>query len=453
MKESNYNIWVEDKEHSHVFNSMSGSLLSMTQDEFKGFKSFINKQSRIISPDLLENMARGYMIIPDETNELELLSKLYQNSRNDESRLSLTIVTSLGCNFDCPYCFEAKYPSVMDDEVQKCIAQLVDDQIVNKKIRNLNVSWFGGEPLVGKKALTSLSESLIQKCQKYDVTYFADITTNGYLLDEDTCKDLAKYKITRAQITLDGPPEIHDKMRPLTDGRGSFWKIIENLHLAIKYVSVDIRVNIDLQNFGSVEKLFEILSEEGLADQLSIHPGQIVGVDDGLDKQPSAAYKGRCFKRKEYAEAEIKFGELAKRYGFSSTIDMPSPLGAPCTAVRKNELVIGSKGELYKCWEVVGNPNEICGDIRDYNNLNGRLHKWLNYDPFANSECQTCIALPVCMGGCAHHAMSMKNYENRCDTFRYNYREKIIEFVKNTKPNGSTGIAQVEKKSDRMDTR
>ncbi len=238
----------------------------------------------------------------------------------------------------------------------------------------------------------------------------------------------------------------------MSDGRGSFWKIIENLHHAIRYFAIDLRVNIDLQNFGSVESLFEILSKEGLTDHLRTHPGHIVGVDDGLYKQPSASYRG-CFNRKEFAEAEFKFGELAKQYGFSGTNDIPTPRGAPCTAVRKNELVIGSKGELYKCWESVGNPYEICGDIRDYNNLNGRLHKWLNYNPFTNSECSTCVALPVCMGGCAHHAMSMKNYENRCDTFRYNYKQKIIEFVKSTKPNGLTSIAQVGQISNRMDTR
>lgn len=186
----------------------------------------------------------------------------------------------------------------------------------------------------------------------------------------------------------------------MSDGGGSFWKIIENLHHAVKYFDIDLRVNIDLKNFESVESQFKILSEEGLTEHLRTHPGQIVGVDDGLDKQPSAMYKGRCLTRKEFADAEIKVGELAKRYGFSVTIGMPTPCGTPCTEVRKNELVIGSKGELYKCWESVGNPYEISGDIRDYNNLNRRLHKWLNYDPFANLECSTCVALPVCMGGC-----------------------------------------------------
>ena len=100
-----------------------------------------------------------------------------------------------------------------------------------------------------------------------------------------------------------------------------------------------------------------------------------------------------------------------------------------CTAVRENELVIGSDGELYKCVESVGNPNEVIGTIFDYADLNGRLRKWLAYDPFSDEECLSCIALPVCMGGCAHHAMDPRLSANRCDTFRWNYREQVQRFV------------------------
>jgi uncharacterized protein len=53
------------------------------------------------------------------------------------------------------------------------------------------------------------------------------------------------------------------------------------------------------------------------------------------------------------------------------------------------------------------------------------LRKWLQFDPFADEECRSCVALPVCMVGCAHHAMDPIQYENRCSTFRYTYREQI----------------------------
>jgi uncharacterized protein len=90
---------------------------------------------------------------------------------------------------------------------------------------------------------------------------------------------------------------------------------------------------------------------------------------------------------------------------------------------------VGSNGELYKCWESVGNYREVIGDIRHYQQAGGRMQKWLKYDPFSDEECRGCIALPVCMGGCAQHGMDPKQYDNRCHTFRHTYRQQVLGFV------------------------
>ena len=194
-----------------------------------------------------------------------------------------------------------------------------------------------------------------------------------------------------------------------------------------------------------------MLAAEGFAGRLSVYPGQIVGINDGA-AAPSASYGARCFTNPEFARAEREFVKLAACYGFSEPA-LPRPTGAPCTAVRANELVVGSKGELYKCWDSVGNSLEVVGHIRDYGNLNGRLAKWLRYDPFADDECRGCIALPVCMGGCAHHAMDLLQYENRCGTFRHTYREQVLEFVEVAEQHGFDTLVTAPQLARRMETR
>lgn len=277
----------------------------------------------------------------------------------------------------------------------------------------------------------------------------ADIISNGSLLDEQTCAELRDRKVSSVQITLDGPPDIHDRMRPTAGGRGTFWSIVKNLHHVVEYLSVAIRVNVDKGDFDRAEELMRILADEGFAGKLVVYPGHLIGIDDGVPA-PSTTYGGCCFTNAEFARARLAFGQLAERFGFGQP-SLPSPTGAPCTAVRQNELIVGSKGELYKCFESVGNRLEVIGDIRDYDRPNGRLEKWLKYNPFADAECRACIALPVCMGGCAHHAMNPGQYDNRCDPFRHTYREEILRYVYAAERDGIEGLRRAAATGPRVE--
>jgi uncharacterized protein len=375
------------------------------------------------------------MLVPDGADELGFLARRYEASRYDTSMFGLTLVTSLGCNFDCPYCFEAKHPSIMQPDVEEAVLAILDDQL--PRIKSFTATWFGGEPLVGKRPLFALSEAFIERCDAANVAYAAGILTNGYLLDEETCIKRRELRVTSVQVGLDGPPAVHDRMRPLAGGGPTFTTILDNLHHAVKHLNVAIRVNVDAGNAGRVEELFRILGAEGFAGRLSVYPGHLVGIAQN-SQAPSASYQGHCFTNPEFARVEREFLQLAGRYGLAEPLSLPRPTGAPCTAVRANELVVGSKGELYKCWDSVGSQGEVVGDIRDYRSPNGRLAKWLKYDPFADAECRTCIALPVCMGGCAAHALDLLQYENRCGTFRHTYREQVLAFVDRAELSGAT---------------
>lgn len=104
------------------------------------------------------------------------------------------------------------------------------------------------------------------------------------------------------------------------------------------------------------------------------------------------------------------------------------PVTTSCIAVRENEFVIGSRGELFKCSYDVGNPRGAIGSILDVDAPNTRQAKWL-YDPFFDPDCSICIALPGGMGACAAHAMSLTNRADRCSSFRLTYREQSLAFV------------------------
>src|SRR4051794_15945988 len=77
--------------------------------------------------DTLAHLIAAGMLVNDGVDEIAPLATKYGTSRRNDRRFSLTVVTSLGCNFDCPYCFEAKHPSIMDDDVRAHVLKLLDD--------------------------------------------------------------------------------------------------------------------------------------------------------------------------------------------------------------------------------------------------------------------------------------------------------------------------------------
>jgi uncharacterized protein len=70
----------------------------------------------------------------------------------------------------------------------------------------------------------------------------------------------------------------------------------------------------------------------------------------------------------------------------------------------------------------------VIGHLRSWHDQNDRVLKWLRYDPFADEGCRSCIALPTCMGGCAHNQMTDPG-DSKCSTFRLTHRRQVEEYV------------------------
>lgn len=267
MRESRYNVWAEAGGSAYVFNGVSGALLGLAAADYHAVRRLLSGGgTEGCRPNVLARLVEGMMLVPDDANEVELLHTRYRVSRHQKTSFALTIVTSLGCNFECPYCFEDKHPSIMATETQARVLAVLDEQLA-QGVDSFRVTWFGGEPLVGKRSLLALSDGFIERCDRAGASYDASITTNGYLLDEETCAQLRDRRVRSAQVCLDGPPSVHDAMRPLTGGRESFWRIVENLHHAIRYMGVSVRVNLDEQNLGTAEELMRILVAEGFSEE------------------------------------------------------------------------------------------------------------------------------------------------------------------------------------------
>ena len=131
----------------------------------------------------------------------------------------------------------------MTPEVQEDVVALTRRMMEVNNARSLNVTWFGGEPLLAPEIIESLSGKLIALAEEHHASYDAGIITNGYLLTPENIRILEAAQVSSAQITLDGIGAAHDATRHLADGGQSFERIAANLRRPFSF-TVNIRHNI-----------------------------------------------------------------------------------------------------------------------------------------------------------------------------------------------------------------
>jgi uncharacterized protein len=423
MRRSRYNVVVERGDRTWIHNGLSGRVLAVDREEWSGVLGFLaGDEERMPPVELLRDLTLARMLVADDADELAVLERRYRAGAGDRSAFALTIVTSLGCNFDCPYCFENKPTQLLDEETEGLLLEVLDAQLPT--IERFHVTWYGGEPLLGQDRLDRLSVGFLERTSAAGVRYSASIVTNGYLLTPAVARRLHALKVRHAQVTLDGPAETHDLMRPLRNGKGTFDVVLDNIVASADLLPITIRVNLDASNADEHLRLLDLLAERGLAGRVTVHPGRIVAYPDQAGA-PIETYAPRCFTLPEFAEVEREFLSAAYERGLAEP-RLPGPVAVPCTAVRANELVVGARGELYKCVDSVGDAREVVGHLRSWQDPNDRVLKWLRYDPFTDEGCRSCIALPTCMGGCAHHQM-VEPGDSKCSTFRLTHRRQVEE--------------------------
>ncbi|MCR4870009.1 MAG: radical SAM protein [Atopobiaceae bacterium] len=311
--------------------------------------------------------------------------------------VSLTICPTLGCNFDCPYCFENHGKGKMTPEVQDDVVALAKRMLDANKTNQLDVTWFGGEPLLAPDVIESLSARLIALVEERGGTYGASIVTNGYLLTQEVVDMLVAAKVSSAQVTIDGLADTHNATRYLRGGGATFDRITSNLRNARIPFRVDIRHNVHEGNRGEVDALKAFVTQlaEESGNDLRYYPALVNGSDvaDERGKQVGLLCESNA--------SDIGIRLEASRFRGGR--------GSYCGANILWSVSIDDCGNLCKCWEAVDKQAISYGTARDWDPLRpfetatrpDNLTKFLNTAlPNGDDQCRECVWLPLCVGGC-----------------------------------------------------
>ena len=346
---------------------------------------------------IIERFAnRGIIANFDERAALETMGRAACAGAHG---IGLTICPTMGCNFDCPYCFENHFAGKMSPEVQDDVVALAQRMLDATNAKNISVTWFGGEPLLATDVVESLSARLMALAEERDGEYVAGIITNGYLLTQETADMLGRCKVKSAQVTIDGLGATHDATRHLAGGGPTFERIVSNLRKCKLPFKVNVRHNVHEGNRAEMDGLKEFIEHlaEESGNDISYYPAPISGseVADERGKQVGLL----C----DTDQSEVGIRQEAGRFQVGR--------GHYCGAHSVWSVGIDERGNLQKCWEAVDKPHISFGTAHDWDPADplrtasnpDNLTMYLNTAcPVPDEECRECTWLPACVGGCPH---------------------------------------------------
>ncbi len=430
-----------------VLDSCSGSIHSVDEVAYDIIAMYKEKSPEEIVRELMKKYAHRsdvteeelYACI-DDVAALEKAGKLYTpdnfasmagtfKERSGDVVKALCLHVAHTCNLNCSYCFasQGKYHgerALMSFEVGK---RALDFLIENSGHRtNLEVDFFGGEPLMNWDVVKQLVEYARTQEEPHHKKFRFTLTTNGMLIDDDVI-DFANREMGNVVLSLDGRKEIHDALRVDYAGNGSYDRIVPKFQKLVKarggknyymrgtftHACPDFTKDLfHMADLGFTELSMEpVVCAPG--DSVALTPEDIEVV-----KQQYELLAVDMLRRE-------KEGKPITFYHY-----MLDLTGGPCIYKRISGCGSGTEymavtpwGDLYPCHQFVGEEKYKLGNIWDGVTNTKLREEFRSCNAYARKECDGCWARLYCSGGCAanayHATGSIKGvYEAGCELFK-----------------------------------
>lgn len=329
------------------------------------------------------------------------------------------------CNLACRYCFagQGEYngeSALMSAETGKKAIDFLIKSSGNR--RNLEVDFFGGEPLMNFEVVKEIVAYGRSLEEKYNKKFRFTLTTNGVLLNDDVL-EFANKEMSNLVLSIDGRKELHDYMRPSRNGKGSYDIILPKfIEAAEKRNQTDYYVRGTFTHFNTdFDKDVIHLADLGFK-QISVEP--VVAdpscdyaiTDDDIDKI--------CDSYDRLAKEMLKRQKEGNGFNFFHfMIDLS---GGPCVAKRLSGCGSGTEylavtpwGDLYPCHQFVGNEKFLLGNLDEGIKRTDICNDFKRCNVYSKPKCRDCFAKFFCSGGCVANAYNFhgsinESYDTGC---------------------------------------
>lgn len=430
-KNNGYNIVLDVNSGSvHVVDDLVYDMIALYETNSK--EEIAEKLSETYSP---EDIREAYSEI-EELVKAECLftEDIYKDYIFDFKKRP-TVVKALclhiahDCNLACKYCFaeEGEYHgrrALMSFEVGK---KALDFLIANSgSRRNLEVDFFGGEPLMNFDVVKQLVAYGREQEKLHDKKFRFTLTTNGVLLNKEV-QEFANKEMANVVLSVDGRKEVHDFMRPFRGGRGSYDYIIpkfKEMAESRNQTNYYVRGTFTHYNTDFASDVLN-LADEGFK-QISVEP---VVAPESEDYAIKPSDLPKIMEEYDRLAQEMLKREKEGR-GFNFFHFMIDLSGGPCVAKRLSGCGSGTEylavtpwGDFYPCHQFVGQEEFLMGNVDDGIVRTDIQEEFKCCNVYAREKCQECFAKFYCSGGCAANAYNFTGkitdtYDIGCEMMR-----------------------------------
>lgn len=377
-------------------------------------------------------IAEGYEEVAALAKGQQLFTKDEYEDYMEQFQERPTVVKALclhiahDCNLACRYCFaeEGEYHgrrAMMPYEVGKAALDFLIASSGNR--RNLEVDFFGGEPLMNFEVVKKLVAYGREQEKLHDKKFRFTLTTNGVLLNDEVM-EFANQEMANVVLSIDGRKEVNDRMRPFRNGAGSYGLIVPKFQKFADSRNQEkyyVRGTFTHNNLDFSKDVLH-LADLGF-QQISVEP---------VVAPPSESYALREEDLPQLFEEYDKLAvELVKRQkegrGFQFFHFMIDLEGGPCVAKRLSGCGSGTEylavtpwGDLYPCHQFVGNEGFRMGNVEEGVKNIPLQKEFKRCNVYAKEKCRDCFAKFYCSGGCAanswnFHGKITDTYEIGCE--------------------------------------
>lgn len=435
-KSNGYNIVMDvDSGAVHVVDDVTYDVIALfeeleTDEIVERLKDSYDKSEIVEAIEEVKQLSEDGQLFTQDIYE-PFVEKFKENRQTVVKALCLHIAHD--CNLACKYCFaeEGEYHgrrALMSFEVGK---KALDFLVANSGNRvNLEVDFFGGEPLMNWEVVKQLVEYGRSLEKIHNKKFRFTLTTNGVLLNDEIMEYLNK-EMSNVVLSLDGRKEVNDRMRPFRTGKGSydlivpkFQKLADSRNQTNYYVrGTFTRDNLD---FSEDVKHFADLGFK----QMSIEP--VVGPEND---PYSIREQDLQVIMEEYDKLALEYIKREKEGdGFNFFHFMIDLNQGPCVYKRLSGCGSGTEylavtpwGDFYPCHQFVGNEEFLMGNVDEGITRDDIVKEFGNCNVYTKKKCKNCFARFYCSGGCAANSYNFHGTINDAYDVGCEMQKKRVE--------------------------